>query len=83
MVTSLLITNGTIATIDPRQPEAEAVGIIGDRIVAVGNRAMVEARPPRGYQTLDLAGPGVTEKIAGHEDPGKWGFTDLDAMWSG
>lgn len=34
-------------------------------------------------ETLDLAGPGVTEKIAGHEDPGKWGFTDLDAMWSG
>ncbi|HMM43508.1 MAG TPA: amidohydrolase [Thermomicrobiales bacterium] len=65
MVTSLLITNGTIATIDPRQPEAEAVGIIGDRIVAVGNRAMVEGSLPRGYQTLDLAGrfamPGFNE----------------------
>lgn len=33
-------------------------------------------------ETLDLAGPGVTEKILGHEDPAKWGFSDLDAMWS-
>jgi len=34
-------------------------------------------------ETIDLASPGVSEKIVGHEDPGKWGFTDLDAMWSG
>ncbi|ODU10327.1 MAG: hypothetical protein ABS91_03000 [Thiobacillus sp. SCN 64-35] len=34
-------------------------------------------------ETVDLASPGVSEKIVGHEDPGKWGFTDLDAMWSG
>lgn len=65
MVTSRLITNGTIATMDPNRPTAEAVGMIGDRIVAVGNRAMVESALPRGYTTLDLGGrfamPGFNE----------------------
>lgn len=32
---------------------------------------------------LDLAAPGMTEKIVGHEDPAQWGFNDLDAMWTG
>ena len=32
-------------------------------------------------QTVDLARPGCTEKIASREDPEKWGFTDLDALW--
>lgn len=65
MSESLLITNGTILTMDPAQPEVEAVGVIGDRIVAVGSREMVEAALPRGYRTLDLAGafcmPGFNE----------------------
>ncbi len=34
-------------------------------------------------ETLDLAAPGMTEKIVGHEDPAQWGFADLDAMWTG
>ncbi len=34
-------------------------------------------------ETLDLAAPGMTEKIVGHEDPAQWGFNDLDAMWTG
>lgn len=32
-------------------------------------------------ETVDLARPGCTEKIASREDPAKWGFTDLDALW--
>ncbi len=32
-------------------------------------------------ETVDLARPGCTEKIASREDPEKWGFTDLDALW--
>ena len=32
-------------------------------------------------QTVDLARPGCTEKIVSREDPAKWGFTDLDALW--
>jgi predicted amidohydrolase YtcJ len=62
---ALLITNGTILTIDATQPTAEAIGVIGDSIVAVGNRRMVEDALPRTYRTLDLAGrtlvPGFNE----------------------
>ncbi|MET1115229.1 MAG: HD-GYP domain-containing protein, partial [Comamonas sp.] len=31
---------------------------------------------------IDLAEPGCTDKIAAREDPEKWKFTDLDALWS-
>ena len=31
---------------------------------------------------LDLSSPGCTEKITAREDPAKWQFEDLDAMWS-
>jgi predicted amidohydrolase YtcJ len=65
MVQSQLITNGTILTMDSEQPTAEAIAVIGDRIVAVGNREMVEASLPRQYTTLDLGGgtclPGFNE----------------------
>jgi len=32
-------------------------------------------------EVVDLSLPGSTEKIAGREDPEKWGFLDLDKMW--
>jgi predicted amidohydrolase YtcJ len=37
-----LIVNGRIATLDPRQPNAEAIAIRGERIVAVGNPGEIE-----------------------------------------
>ena len=40
-----LIVNGRIATLDPKQPNAEAIAIRGERIVAVGNRASRECLP--------------------------------------
>jgi predicted amidohydrolase YtcJ len=65
MFDAQLIVNGTILTIDPGQPEVEAVGVIGDKIVAVGTRQAVEAALPASYSTLDLAGqtmmPGFNE----------------------
>ena len=33
-------------------------------------------------QEIDLSQPGCTEKIVAREDPAKWQFEDLDAMWS-
>ena len=51
MTDVLLVSNGTILTMDPAQPEVEAFGVIGDRIVAVGNRRLVEDALPRGYRT--------------------------------
>ncbi len=32
---------------------------------------------------LDLSEPGCREKIVAREDPAKWNFPDLDALWSG
>ena len=32
---------------------------------------------------VDLSSPGTTERIVGREDPEKWGFPDLDQLWSG
>ena len=34
-------------------------------------------------ELVDLAAPGCTEKIVAREDPDKWRFPDLAALWSG
>ncbi|MFN8592523.1 MAG: amidohydrolase [Thermomicrobiales bacterium] len=65
MTDALLVSNGTILTMNPAQPEVEAFGVIGDRIVAAGNHRLVADALPRGYRTLDLGGrcalPGFNE----------------------
>lgn len=65
MTRSLLITNGTILTMNPSAPTIEAIGVVGERIVATGSRKMVESALPQDYEILDLAGsacmPGFNE----------------------
>jgi hypothetical protein len=39
---TLIITNGAIYTVDKQHPRADAVAVIGDRIVAVGSRAEID-----------------------------------------
>src|ERR1700758_18941 len=39
---TLIVTNAAIYTVDKQHPNAEAVAVIGDRIVAVGSRAEIE-----------------------------------------
>jgi predicted amidohydrolase YtcJ len=52
----LVVTNARIWTVDPARPEAEALAVIGERIVAVGSRAEVEAwRGPK-TEVLDAGG---------------------------
>jgi HD-GYP domain-containing protein (c-di-GMP phosphodiesterase class II) len=34
-------------------------------------------------ELVDLSSRGTTERIIGREDPEKWGFPDLDQLWSG
>ena len=33
-------------------------------------------------EVLDLARPGMTEKIIGREDAAKWGISNLDELWT-
>ena len=46
---TLIVTNAVVYTVDKQCPKAEAVAVIGDRIVAVGSRAEIELW--RGPQT--------------------------------
>jgi predicted amidohydrolase YtcJ len=48
--------NGTVITVNDNQPEAEAVAVKAGRILAVGNRATVEALKGEDTQVVDLQG---------------------------
>src|SRR5258708_9401716 len=39
---TLIVTNAVVYTVDKQHPKAEAVAVIGDRIVAVGSHAEIE-----------------------------------------
>ena len=52
---TLALVNGRIWTGNASQPDAEAVAIAGDRVVAVGTTADIRARA-RGAEVIDLAG---------------------------
>src|SRR5262245_61438477 len=53
---TLIVTNAAVYTVDKQQPKAEAVAVIGDRIVAVGSQADIDLW--RGPQTkvIDAGG---------------------------
>jgi predicted amidohydrolase YtcJ len=55
----LIILNGKIWTVNPKQPEAEAVACIGNRIVAVGTTSEIKAWAGRSTRVIDLAGKRV------------------------
>ena len=63
----LIFRNGRVLTMDDARPEATAVAIAGDRIVAVGGDAEVDRLRGDGTRVIDLAGrfamPGL---IDGH-----------------
>ena len=52
----LLLINGTIHTLDPGQPAAEAVGVRSGRIVFVGTNRAAEPFRPGARRLVDLAG---------------------------
>ncbi|MGN6031306.1 MAG: amidohydrolase [Thermomicrobiales bacterium] len=51
----MIVHGGPILTMDPAQPEVEAIGIVGNRIAAAGSLADVRALVP-GAEAFDLAG---------------------------
>ena len=56
LVADLVLTGGTIWTVDPSRPEAEAVAIRRDRILAVGSSADVQALAGPATRVIDLKG---------------------------
>ncbi len=52
----LIVTNARIRTMDSAQPEARAVAILGDRIVAVGTADEINAWRGAGTKVLDAEG---------------------------
>jgi predicted amidohydrolase YtcJ len=52
----VIIENARIWTVDPSRPEAEAVAILGDRIVAVGSTPQVDTWRGPNTRVVDAAG---------------------------
>jgi predicted amidohydrolase YtcJ len=52
----LVFVNGNLLTQDPERPRADALAADGERILAVGSRAEVEAAARRGSRRVDLGG---------------------------
>jgi predicted amidohydrolase YtcJ len=65
MAAEIIITNAKVLTMDEGHPRAEAVALAGGRILAVGNRAEVEALAGPGAHVIDACGrtllPGFVE----------------------
>ena len=82
MAMDTVFVNGTILTIDQKRPTAEAVGILGNRIVAVGDKAEVMAGATATTRTIDLDGrtliPGINDN---HTHPMSFGqaLSQIDA----
>ena len=60
MATALLVHGGPILTMNPAQPRVNAVGIVGDRIVATGAAADVRAALGGRIEEIDLRGRTAT-----------------------
>jgi predicted amidohydrolase YtcJ len=56
----MIITNGRVLSMNPGQPEAEAIAIAGGRILAVGSRSEISAYCTSATRVIDAAGATVT-----------------------
>lgn len=67
LAADLILINGRIWTVDPASPTAEAVAAIGERIVAVGTNAEIEAWRGPETRVIDARGrrvlPGFNELL--------------------
>ncbi len=75
----LVIHNGTIYSVDSQDPLVEAVGVIDDRIVYVGDFKSLKARIATATQVLDLQGQTLTPGwIEGHGHFMGMGYNKLE-----
>ena len=56
MQADLILFNGRIYTLDPARPQAQAIAVGGNRILAVGDDADLRPLPRPGGQAVDLGG---------------------------
>src|SRR5689334_3212394 len=60
-----LVVNGRVATLDPRKPRADAIAIRGERILAVGSEAELNAYKNMNTRIIDAGGrtvvPGLND----------------------
>lgn len=52
----LVLLNGKVLTMDPARPEASALAVAGDRVLAVGSDAEIRKLAGDGTRVVDLAG---------------------------
>jgi predicted amidohydrolase YtcJ len=52
----LIVTNARLYTVDKQQPRAEAVAVLGERIVAVGSASAIDAWRGPGTRVIDAGG---------------------------
>ncbi|MDI3339955.1 MAG: amidohydrolase [Sphaerobacter sp.] len=75
MAADVVFLNGRVLTMDPAQPRASAVAVLGNRIVAVGDDATVRAEARTNTRVIDLGGrtllPGLNDN---HCHPMYYGF---------
>jgi predicted amidohydrolase YtcJ len=85
METDLVLHNGKITTLDPKQPEASALAVAGGRIVAVGTDDEVLAESRKDAQRIDLNGrrviPGLNDSHLHVIRAGL--FYNLEFRWDG
>lgn len=64
-VADTIFINGNIYTVDEKNPQAEAIAVMGERILAVGSNAEIEKLKGPNTKTIDLGGhfvmPGFIE----------------------
>src|SRR6185436_2660782 len=60
---TLALTNGHIVTVDSTKPEAQAIAVAGDRIIAVGSNAEIRRLITPATKVIDLQGMLVTPGI--------------------
>lgn len=74
----LIVINARVYTVDPRQPEAEAVAVVHDRFAAVGSTEAVRSLATKKTRVIDAEGmtlvPGF---IDAHTHPADSGVSEL------